>query len=76
MLEKQEETHDSVLALVESVMATSSCVTEVQRFKTSGQLSDRLKELQPLPNDASDFVNIYHVRSSAKGELLLWLKLC
>ena len=63
MFEKQAQTHDMLLRLVDSVMEATSCVTEVQRFKSSSQLSDRLEALKPLVKEASELVHAYEWKS-------------
>jgi hypothetical protein len=64
---EQAETRDMLLSLVGSVMDACSCVTQIQRFKTSTQLDDRLKQLQPLVKDAFDIVDDYQSRLGGTG---------
>jgi hypothetical protein len=66
-LAEQAETRDMLLSLVSSVMDACSCVTQIQRFKTSAQLDDRLKQLQPLVKDAFNFVDDYQSRLGGTG---------
>jgi hypothetical protein len=73
MLEKQAQTHETLFELVDSVMDATLCVTEVQRFKTSDQLIDRLQELQPLVNSASEFVHMYLAKSSKTGRIFYFV---
>jgi hypothetical protein len=67
MFEKEAETRDVLLSLADSTIDACSCVAEVQRFRTSDQLKARLKELQPLVNDACNFVNVHHSRPGTTG---------
>jgi hypothetical protein len=73
MLEKEAETRDVLLSLVDSVIDACSCVAEVQRFRTSDMLKARLKELQPFVDDACDSVNVHHSRSGTKGASFIFL---
>jgi hypothetical protein len=65
---EQAETRDLLLALITSVMDVCSCVTQIQRFKTSAQLEKHLGNLQPLVNDASDFVVNYRSKLGGAGK--------
>jgi hypothetical protein len=56
-----------LLDLVDSMMYVSSCITEVQRFKTTNQLSSQLRELWPLVSESAEMVSKYHARSGARG---------
>jgi hypothetical protein len=67
-LAEQAETRDLLLALVTSVMDACSCVTQIQRFKTSAQLDSYLGKLQPLVDDASDFIVSYRSKLGGTGK--------
>lgn len=74
MFEKQAQTHDAIIRLVDSVMEVSSCVVEVQRFKTSDHLSDGLHGLQLLVNEVSTLVHTLESRSEKPSALGLLIK--
>jgi hypothetical protein len=67
MFEKEVETHDMLLGLVDSVMDISVCVTDVKRFKTSDQLISRLQELEPMVLDVSKLVHGYQSKYGGIG---------
>lgn len=76
MFEKQAQTHDLLLRLVDGVMDSTSCVTELQRFKTSNQLTDRLEALNPLVTEAWELIRVYERKSQMPGAIFSILRGC
>jgi hypothetical protein len=64
---EQAETREMLLGLIISVKDACDCVTQVRRFKTSAQLGDRLKQLQPLVQDVLDFASNYQSTVGGTG---------
>jgi hypothetical protein len=66
-LNEQAETREMLLGLIISVKDACACITQIQRFKTSAQLDERLKQLQPLVQGALDFARNYQSTVGGTG---------